>query len=108
MSSLWEQRAARNEALFREVNDKIAELEERHGQATSELLIVCECADDTCTQRLTVDPGTYRRVREQPRHFLVIPGHEKPEIERIVETRVPYLIVEKTGPAGDVAEHTQS
>lgn len=108
MSSLWEQRAARNEALFREVNDNIAGLEARHGAATSELLIVCECADDGCTQRLSVDPRIYKRVREQPRRFLVIPGHEKPEIERIVETHVPYLIVEKTGPAGEVAEHTQS
>lgn len=108
MSSLWEQRAARNEALFRAVNDNIAELEERHGSVTDELLMVCECADDACTQRLTVDPGTYKRVRQQPRHFLVIPGHERPEIERVIETHGAYFIVEKTGPAGDVAEQTQS
>ena len=105
MSSLWEQRAARNEALFREVNENIARLDERH-EAADGPVFVCECANPECTQRLSIDAETYRRVREEPRWFLLVPGHEDPEIERVVESRPDYLIVEKTGAAGDVAEHT--
>jgi len=106
MSSLWEQRAARNEALFREVNENIARLEERHGRTGSEPVYVCECADAGCAEQLSIDPDTYRRVREQPRRFFVIPGHEDPQLEQIVERLDDYLIVEKTGEAGEVAEQT--
>jgi hypothetical protein len=108
MSSLWEQRAARNEALFREVNENIARLEERHGTATSEPAFLCECANADCTDHVSVDAEVYTRVREQPRLFIVIPGHEDPQLERVVEAHREYLIVEKTGVAGEVAEQTQS
>lgn len=106
MSSLWEQRAARNEALFREVNENIARLEERHGTTATEPVYVCECADAGCAEQITIAPETYRRVREDPRLFFVRPGHEDPQLERIVEQHDGYLIVEKTGAAGEVAKQT--
>jgi hypothetical protein len=106
MSSLWEQRAARNEALFREVNENIARLEERHGTTTTEPAYVCECANAGCAEQVAMDSETYRRVRRQPRLFLVRPGHEDLQLERIVERHDDYLIVEKTGAAGEVAEQT--
>src|SRR5437868_11656481 len=108
MSSLCEQRAARNEALFREVNENIARLEERYGTTESGPIYVCECANARCTEQLAIDPVTYRRVREQPRLFFVRPGHEDEQLERVVERHREYLIVEKTGEAGEVAEQTQS
>ena len=106
MSSLWEQRAARNEALFREVNENIARLEERHGTTATKPAYVCECANAGCAEQFAIDPETYRRVRRQPRLFFVRPGHEGPQLERIVERHENYLIVEKTGEAGEVAEQT--
>ena len=107
MSSLWEQRAARNESLFREVNQNIDQLQEQHGDTTTEPVFVCECANEDCTERLNVDQETYRRVRLEPRRFLVLPGHQDPQLERVIETHPDYLIVEKTGTAGQVAEQTQ-
>jgi hypothetical protein len=106
MSSLWEQRAARNEALFREVNENIADLEERHGTSTSQAVFICECASDECTDQLPVDIETYRRVRENPRRFVIVPGHDDVAVERVVEEHPGYAIVEKTGAAGDVAAHS--
>jgi hypothetical protein len=106
MSSLWEQRAARNEALFREVNENIAWIAERHGTTTAHPVFLCECANADCTEHVAVGPDVYLRVRQEPRHFLVIPGHEDPQLERVVETHRDYLIVEKTGAAGVVAEQT--
>jgi hypothetical protein len=107
MSSLWEQRAARNESLFREVNANIARLEERHGTTAAEPVFLCECANADCAEHLAVEPDVYARVREQPRQFLVLPGHEEPQLEQVVETHRDYLIVEKIGVAGEVAEQTQ-
>jgi hypothetical protein len=106
VSSLREQRAARNEALFREVNENIARLEDRHGQTESAPVFVCECANPECTEQLSIDRETYRRARTEPRWFLLLPGHEEAQLERVVERHPEYLIVEKTGAAGDVAEQT--
>jgi hypothetical protein len=107
VSSLWEQRAARNEALFREVNENIAGLEERHGSVEGPVFI-CECANPDCTEQLAVEPEIYQRVREQPRWFVLLPGHEDPQIERVVERHSGFLVVEKIGAAGQVAEQTDS
>jgi hypothetical protein len=104
--SLWEQRAARNEALFREVNENIARLEKRYGTTITEPAFICECANDGCAEQLAVDLDVYQRVREQSRLFFVLPGHQDPQLERVVETHGDYLVVEKTGEAGLVAERT--
>jgi hypothetical protein len=107
VSSLWEQRAARNEALFREVNENIARLEEQHGQTETAPVYICECANADCTDQLAIDPETYRRVRQEARLFFVRSGHQDPQLERVVERHGDVLVVEKTGVAGEVAEQTQ-
>jgi hypothetical protein len=106
MMSLWEERAARNEALFREVNEQVETLADRHGDpARDELGVVCECSDDACTERLQLSVGAYEAVRSESRHFLVVPGHEG-DFEHVVAARQGYLIVEKDGAAGLIAEQT--
>jgi hypothetical protein len=105
---LWEQRAARNEALFREVNENIAQLEERYGAIATEPVYICECANAGCAEQIAIDPDTYSRVRAEPRLFFIRPGHEDPQIERVLERHRDYLVVEKTGTAGTIAEQTQS
>lgn len=104
MLSLWEQRAARNEALFREVNEHIASLEERFGGSAPDAVFICECASDLCTDRMPVDSETYRRVREHPRRFLVLPGHVDESLETVVERHPGFLVVEKMGLAGEIAD----
>ncbi len=90
-----EERAIRNEELFREVNVHIADLEERIQQEGELLSLVCECARSACAVPIEVDPITFERVRENPLWFLVTPGHEQPDVESVVERRESYLIVEK-------------
>lgn len=104
--TLWEQRAARNEALFREVNENIARLEESYRTTATEPAFICECTNDGCTEQFAIELDVYQRVREQPRLFFVLPGHQNPELERVVETHADYLVVEKTGEAGEVADRT--
>src|SRR4051794_41902856 len=96
MSSLWEQRAARNEALFREVNENIARLEERHGTTSSEPVFLCECSNADCTDHIAVEPDVYTKVRREPRRVFVIPRHEGPPLERAVGAHPDYPVVEKT------------
>jgi len=91
-----EAREIRNEALFREVNAHIAELEERVGMEPAELLpLLCECARTSCSVPIEVDPLTFDRVRGNPLRFLVARGHEQLDVESVIERRPGYLIVEK-------------
>lgn len=107
MSSLWKERAARNEALFREVNESIAELEERLHAVENEPVFICECANPDCAEQLPdVDLAIYEETRKHPRRFFVAPGHQNEQLERVVETHPHFLVVEKTGEAGEVAEQT--
>ena len=92
-----EQRAIRNEELFREVNLRIAELQEgSHNLTVDGLLpLVCECVHTGCTIPIEVDPAVFEQVHENPLRFIVAPGHEDLDVESVVEKRGDYLIVEK-------------
>jgi hypothetical protein len=100
--TLWEERAARNEALFRAVNEEIRDVDRRFGVRAS--AFVCECADEKCVLRLSVPPEVYAAARQSPTRFLVAPGHEDPSLERVVERHDGFFVVEKFGTAGEVAE----
>ena len=101
MKSSREERVARNEALFQEVNRQIEKLEERLGSPKT-LAILCECSKKHCVEGFEVDPAAYRRIRSNPLLFFLEPGHEDPDVERVVERTQQYLVVEKTGRAAEV------
>lgn len=93
-----EERAFRNEALFREVNAHIADLEERlrsQGVLEEPLPLVCECSHTGCMTQIEVDPATFEQARKDPLRFFVAPGHENLDLESVVERQAGYLIVEK-------------
>jgi hypothetical protein len=101
--SLGEERAGRNAALFREVNEQGRALAERFAEQEDVPAFICECSNDECVERLRVPIDVYESVRAHPRRFLVAPGHEG-EFEQVSEVGDGYLIVEKTGVAGRIAE----
>jgi hypothetical protein len=87
------ERRATTEALFRDVNERIAESAERFDATGTEF--VCECADPNCTHRVEASLAEYERVRDEPTTFLVVPGHEQGDIEEVVEDRGRFRIVDK-------------
>jgi hypothetical protein len=87
------ERRATTEALFRDVNERIAESAERFDATATEF--VCECADPSCTHRVSASLAEYEEVREDPTTFLLVPGHEQGDIERVVDDRGRFRIVEK-------------
>jgi transcription initiation factor TFIID subunit TAF12 len=84
---------AQTEALFRDVNERIAENADRFDADEAEF--VCECADPNCTHRVKATLDEYEDVREEATHFLLVPGHEEEDIERVVERRPGHAVVEK-------------
>ena len=106
--SLWDERAARNEALFRSVNEQVRQLAGRNFGQIEPTGFVCECSDDACVERIHVPLEIYEAVRANPRHFLVAKGHENGEVEKvkIVDGGSGFAVVEKEGTAGGIAEST--
>ncbi|HEY7398158.1 MAG TPA: hypothetical protein VH538_07645 [Gaiellaceae bacterium] len=96
-----EARRGSNEAVFRDVNEHIAELGERSRAGTIEIL--CECSDRTCTEPLSVSTGEYEEARATPTTFIILAGHEDPSVERVVRRRRDHLLVEKLGEAAEAA-----
>ena len=89
-----EEQIARTEALFRDVNERIAEAAERFD--SEDAAFVCECADQECTERVDASLVEYERARADGTRFLIQPGHEDEGVERVVEQRGRRLaIVEK-------------
>jgi hypothetical protein len=93
MSTDQHVRIAKTEAFFRNVNERIAESAQRFGSEEAEFL--CECHDQTCVERVEVKLTDYDAVRDDATRFILLPGHENEGIERVVERRPRYRIVEK-------------
>jgi hypothetical protein len=87
------ERRATTEALFRDVNERIAESAERFDASETEF--VCECSDPNCTHRLEATLEEYEQVRADGATFLLAPGHEHSDIERVIERRRRFNVVEK-------------
>jgi len=96
-----EERLARNEAFFRELNER---LEAATPDSAEELVVVCECADEDCVQRLTLREGEYEAIRAHDTHFVVAVGHVDVRIEDVVRHTDRFEVVAKRGAAADVAE----
>jgi 5-bromo-4-chloroindolyl phosphate hydrolysis protein len=97
-------RAARNQALFRAVNEKLVGLNEAFVSATDTFVIACECADVTCVATLNIPPDAYREVRANPRRFAVLEGHVYADVEKVVGEADEYVVVEKIASAAKLAE----
>ena len=96
-----------NEAIFREANERIEELNQTFATITDELVLVCECGYADCTEKISISPAEYEELRADSAHFAIVHGHEIPEVERVVAEREGYDIVRKDdGVARKIAEVT--
>jgi hypothetical protein len=100
-------RVGLNESIFRQVNEQIESLNRDFGDERRTMTAICECADGECTERLDISLAEYEGIRADPRRYLILPGHELPEFESVVESRDGYEVVQKReGPAAALAEET--
>jgi len=90
---LSSQRLARNQVIFREVNERLRALADAVPDGTTDYL--CECGDVECTDKIELRLLEYESVRARPWTFFIVPGHERLEVERIVNELASYMVVEK-------------
>ena len=103
MDDLRKERLAINEALYRNVNEGIrAGARERGGT----LSIRCECGTLGCNRLFDVPHEVYEATRAESRRFLLLEGHDVPEVERVVERHEGFMVVEKVAESGGIADAT--
>jgi hypothetical protein len=102
-----DEQRARNEVLFREVNERVEEINERlDGESDSLMIFVCECGKTDCLDQVELTRPQYEALRANPKHFAVLPGHEDTRIARVVERHRGFFVAEKLGEAAEIAiEH---
>jgi hypothetical protein len=103
-----QRRKAANEAVFREVNERIEGLQRGFALTEHEpLQIVCECDRLDCMERIPISVEGYERVRSRSDQFIVATGHEDPSVEDVVDTGADFLVVRKRpGEPSRIAEAT--
>jgi hypothetical protein len=94
------ERAAKNQSLFREVNERIEHL----AGAASSAEFICECLQAECDEPASLTRDEYEQIRSSSNRFFVLRGHQFADIEEVVETNDSYLIVKKLGVGADVAK----
>ena len=95
---------ARNEALFREVNERLEEVS--GGRSTELTEYLCECGNADCTDAIALLDEEYERVRSDPLLFAVMPGHEIPDVEEILDSNERFSLVRKHAGEGVIARAT--
>jgi hypothetical protein len=99
-------RAAKNQSLFREINERVKDLNEAFSDVTEGGDWVCECANESCTERVEMSVEEYEEVRAGGARFFVAPSddHLWPDVEHVTARMNHYWVVEKFGDGGRLAE----
>ena len=98
---------AKNEALFRDVNERVKEVGENHNLSTQDRWdFLCECGNAECMERISLTVEEYERVRADPVLFAVVPGHERPTVEIVVDTTGEYSLIRKKPGEDAIARST--
>lgn len=97
-----EERVAKNEVLFREVNERIQEAAQR-ADFPGPTLFICECGREECAEPIELSLEDYELVRAEATRFAIATSHAIEDVERVVECRDRYMVVEKIERAAEIA-----
>lgn len=108
MHPLSVRRLVENEMFFKQPNqavvqglsdlEQLAETTDQQDllpDTTQSIQFYCECSDETCRKRIAMTPRQYTDLHKNHNQFIVLPGHDVPQIERIVQSAKDYVVVEK-------------
>lgn len=98
-------RIARNESVFRELNESI-EASVHSKRAHDGLAgFLCECGDGDCEAIIQISLPAYEQVRRDSQLFVVVPGHEIPDVEDVIDGEDGrYAVVRKHDDAAAIVE----
>ena len=86
----WQRCAAAAEINGRRVNEAI-----ERGVGGSGAVFVCECGHLGCSSTLELSIAAYESVRSRFDRFMLVPGHEIDQVDRVVERHPGHVVVVK-------------
>jgi len=97
---------ARTQSLFRDVNERVREINATFADFVPLGDWICECAESGCVERIALTTEEYEQVRADATTFAVAPsqGHVFEQIEEVVRRTDRYWVVQKSGPAGELVK----
>jgi len=102
-----EERIGLNEAVFREVNERIESLAQSFDLGSQPLDLICECGDASCVERIHMTLAEFEALRSDSNQFAIYPGHDIPDVESVIAKRDAYHVVKKNpGRPQEIAEQT--
>jgi hypothetical protein len=101
-----ERQVAENEVRFRALNERLEDQADTWQGREGELSLVCECGDEDCMSGIQLSVGEYEAVRAVETQFVVIRGHERPDVEDVVDMAENWVVVQKRGEAAQIAGGT--
>ena len=96
-----EEQRARNEAVFRNLNERLKELDDRLDTASVGAPVAereeffCECGRLNCMARFEMTREQYESIRAHPTRFAVLEDHVDESIDSVVERHQGFVVVEK-------------
>jgi hypothetical protein len=102
-----EERIGMNEAVFRDVNERIQDVASAFNLTSEPLDLICECGDAACVARISLTREEYEQIRADPQLFAVATGHVALDVEEVVENHDGYDVVRKyKGAPAEIARKT--
>jgi hypothetical protein len=103
-----EEHAVKSQVLFREVNERLKELNSAHGVVAAQGEWICECANESCAWPIDMPLDEYEEIRSDEARFFVAPsdGHVWPDFEKVTRRTDRYWTIEKTGRGREIAART--
>lgn len=105
VSARSEERAARNETMFRDANERIAERRAELNAVEGRTPFLCECEDEACSELVRLTAAEYERVRAEPEQFVIVAGHPTDGDETVMRGE-DWVCVRKGGVGGEIARAT--
>jgi hypothetical protein len=90
MSMPRHERIVQAEEFFRQINDVVA-----HNGARADERYMCECANPYCNEILDVTGDDITVLHSKPDCYVILPGHEIPDVEQVVHSTTAYTLVAK-------------
>ncbi len=100
------ERIARNESRFRDINEGLRRDLEKLPSQPEMVPFVCECGLSVCSATVEMSIPEYETVRASSRRFVLVPGHELPQTENVVDRHQRYFVVEKKPEVGSIVDAT--
>jgi hypothetical protein len=89
---------AENEVVFRQHNNAVRDVAKavlvNDNAVDVSLEFICECSNENCRDTVRVPISEYEKIRSNNREFVIAPGHEHTDIEKVIHGD-GYVVVEK-------------